>query len=103
MHTRKSTATVPAFLAAGFVGYVLFFTSACAAGKHPMDMSGLKQDFRKLDKDGNGTLSLKEFRAAGMDDLAFKAADANGDGRVDQEEFVNYMEAKSADESRSAQ
>ncbi len=65
MPSRKNTA--PALLAAWLVG-ALFCASAGATGhgKHPKDAPTLKQDFRKLDKNGDGYLSMEEFKVAGL-------------------------------------
>lgn len=47
--------------------------------------------FSQLDADRNGYLSLDEFRAKGKDDLAYRAADIDGDGRIDPDEFDKYV------------
>ncbi len=44
--------------------------------------------FGKVDSNRNGTISLEELIAAGMDDLAFRAMDINGDGGVSAEEYA---------------
>ncbi len=43
-----------------------------------------------VDTDGNGTVSMEEMTAAMPDTTedAFKAADANGDGQLDADEFA---------------
>ncbi|MDD5328924.1 MAG: EF-hand domain-containing protein [Sulfuricella sp.] len=94
MPTRKSATPVPALLAACIIGTAVSCTPVGAAGKRIKDMPTLKQDFRKLDKSGDGYLSMEEFKAAGLDELAFKAADTDSDGRVDPDEYRNYTEAK---------
>ena len=60
------------------------------ATRHKKPMAG----FQALDSNKDGYLSLKEFKAKGKDDLAFKAADINGDGRIDPGEYDQYMKAK---------
>ncbi len=50
-----------------------------------------EEQFKKLDKDGNGSLSIDEFRGkaeASKVEAAFKALDTNGDGAVSLEEYV---------------
>jgi len=47
--------------------------------------------FKKMDKDGNGSLHLDEFRGtkeASEVEEAFKKLDANGDGKLSLEEFA---------------
>lgn len=59
--------------------------------------------FKDLDANHDGHLSLSEFKANGMDDLSFRAADTNGDGRVDRGEFDKYVaERRNAPKSRPA-
>lgn len=60
-------------------------------------MDAVSQRFMSYDKDKDGFLSLAEFKAQGLDELAFKAADINGDGRIDPAEFVAYVKAEKAD------
>ena len=47
--------------------------------------------FEAHDTDRNGFLSMEEFKIDGKDDLAFRAADINGDERVDPDEFGKYL------------
>jgi Ca2+-binding EF-hand superfamily protein len=53
--------------------------------------------FKVYDTDRNAYLSMQEFLAQGKDDLAFKAADIDGDGRVDRDEFSRYVEAQASE------
>ena len=49
-----------------------------------------EERFKKLDKDGDGKLSIDEFRGkkeASEAEEAFKKLDANGDGAISLEEF----------------
>jgi len=55
------------------------------------------QRFMAYDKDKDGFLSLAEFKAHGLDELAFKAADIDGDGRIDPGEFIAYVKALKED------
>lgn len=54
--------------------------------------------FKDVDADKNGFLSLDEFKDKGMDDLAFRAADINGDGQVDPGEFDKYLTRKAGEQ-----
>lgn len=58
-------------------------------------MSG--KSFKDLDADKDGYLSVEEFKAKGKDELAFKAADVDGDQRVDPGEFDKYRTRKATD------
>jgi hypothetical protein len=57
--------------------------------------------FRAYDTNRDGYLSLKEFQDKGLDELAFKAADIDGDARVDPDEHDQYLKAKAADRLKS--
>jgi hypothetical protein len=105
MPTSKTATTVSGLLAAWLIGTAAFCALAGAADydNHQKDLTTLKQDFKKLDKNGDGYLSMQEFKAAGKDDLAFKAADADGDGRIDMDEYVSHIEAKAADKDMQKQ
>lgn len=63
--------------------------------------AAVDSDFKRLDSNQDGYLSLEEFKAMGKDDLAFRAADINGDGRLDSEEFARHLAAKASDRSES--
>jgi hypothetical protein len=56
--------------------------------------------FKDLDTNKDGYLSLNEFKAKGKDDLAFKAADINGDEQVDPSEFDQYLAKKASDQPK---
>lgn len=53
--------------------------------------------FKDHDTDKNGYLSLAEFESRGKDELAFRAADIDGDERIDPEEFDKYLTRKATD------
>lgn len=56
-----------------------------------------EEQFKKLDKDGNGSLSIDEFRGkreASQAEAAFKALDTNGDGAVSLDEYVAGAQKK---------
>jgi hypothetical protein len=72
---------------------------AYAAGLKGMSESGMS--FKDYDSNKDGFLSLEEFKAKGKDDLAFKAADINGDERLDPEEFDKHLTRKAADQPKS--
>lgn len=63
-------------------------------------MDAASQRFVSYDRDKNGFLSMAEFKANGLDELAFKAADVNGDGRIDPAEFIAFVNAEKADGPR---
>lgn len=63
-------------------------------------MSKSDPSFRDFDANKDGYLSLNEFEAKGKDELAFNAADLNGDKRVDPNEFGRYLVRKATDPSR---
>lgn len=56
--------------------------------------------FKDVDANQDGHLSLDEFKAKGKDDLAFKAADINGDQQVDPSEFDKYRAKKATDQPK---
>jgi len=59
--------------------------------------AGACADFKTIDGNNDGFLSMEEFKAKGKDDLAFRAADIDGDARVDPAEYEKYLKAKAAD------
>ena len=70
------------------------------AGEHEgTQESGMS--FKDHDADKNGYLTLKEFQIKGKDDLAFRAADVDGDERVDPDEIDKYLAKKAADQPKS--
>jgi hypothetical protein len=72
---------------------------AYAWDRKGMPESGMS--FKDYDANKNGYLSLDEFKGKGKDDLAFKAADINGDEQVDPEEFDKYLTKKATDQPKS--
>jgi len=59
------------------------------------------EEFHQADRDRDGYLSGKEGldyvgTSLSLDDLAFRAADINSDGRLSPEEFASYVEASRA-------
>lgn len=69
----------------------------------PYAAADSKMSFKDLDANKDGYLSQEEFKAKGKDDLAFKAADLDGDGRVDPGEFDKYKAKKAADKKPTEQ
>ena len=63
--------------------------------------SAASLSFKSLDTDKDRYLSLKEFTAKGLDDLAFRAADIDSDGRVDPDEYGTYSQLKANDPLKS--
>lgn len=72
---------------------------ACAAERKGIPEAGMS--FKDYDSNKDGFLSLEEFKARGKDNLAFNAADINGDGRVDPGEFDKYLARKASDQPNS--
>lgn len=68
---------------------------------HGEGMSKSGMSFKDVDANKDGYLSLSEFKAKGKDELAFKAADLNGDEQVDPGEFDKYLTRKAIDKSKS--
>lgn len=51
--------------------------------------------FKAIDKDGDGSISLKEFTDAKCgDEAAFKKKDKDGDGKLSQGEFAGAAKGK---------
>jgi len=70
------------------------------------DPAAVAESFKALDKNGDGKLSLDEFKAGKTDaqeaEKSFKSLDKNGDGTLTQDEFAPPTDkpakpAKSAD------
>jgi len=59
------------------------------------NLEQIKQGFKKLDKDGDGSISKSEMASAGLSqqevNAIFSIGDANGDGAIDMEEFIAVM------------
>lgn len=86
--TRKTQARLAALL----LGVAML--PAYAAGDRKA------MSFKDVDTNKDGYLSLDEFKAKGKDDLAFKAADINGDEQVDPSEFDKYRAKKASDQPK---
>lgn len=84
-------------LAALLLGVVML--PAYAGDRKGMPESGMS--FKDYDASKDGYLSLDEFKAKGKDELAFKAADINGDEQVDPDEFDKYLTRKASDQPKS--
>jgi hypothetical protein len=83
-------------LAALLMGVAMW--PACAVDRNGMPESGMA--FKDYDTNKDGFLSLDEFNAKGKDDLAFKAADINGDEQLDPGEFDQYLTRKASDQAK---
>jgi Ca2+-binding EF-hand superfamily protein len=64
----------------------------------PVSAAPVPKQFHKLDKDGDGRLSLDEFKAVGKDpakrEKRFRKLDTNNDGFVSADEFAAGMAAR---------
>lgn len=98
---KSKTNTKPTLIAVALLGLAL--QQAYAAGSAPpaWAASAAGLSFKTLDTDKDGYLSMKEFTAKGLDDLAFRAADIDNDGRVDPGEYANYSQLKANDPLKS--
>jgi len=70
---------------------------------YAVDSKGMPEagkSFKDCDTNKDGYLSLSEFKAKGKDDLAFKAADINGDERLDPDEYDKYLARKASDQPK---
>jgi hypothetical protein len=94
---KSATSKTQTRLAALLLGIAM--VPACAGDPKAMPDSGMS--FKDHDTNNNGYLSLDEFKNKGKDDLAFKAADINGDEQVDPEEFDKYLAKKATDQPKS--
>ncbi len=47
--------------------------------------------FKTVDKDGDGLITLAEAQAAGATEANFKKVDTNGDNHIDQKEYAIYL------------
>lgn len=82
---------------------LLFATLSVAADDDPPNKKrqSVEDVFKKLDKNGDGKVTLDEFRAfPGIKDKeaaakAFKKADANSDGALSLDEFRDWAEKMS--------
>ena len=92
--TPRTTQTLIAALLLGLV-----VQPACAAenASRTQGASMASVDFKTLDTNKDGYLSMQEFTAKGSDDLAFRAADINGDGQVDPDEYDKHRQLKAVD------
>ena len=70
-------------MAPGMIGHGMM-----GFGGMPAGITGLV--FMLMDSDGDGTLSIEEFRTG--HDRIFKGMDANKDGRLTLEEMQNFMQ-----------
>jgi hypothetical protein len=95
---KSGTSNTRSRLAALLLGAAM--SSAYAVDPKEMTESG--PSFKDHDSNKDGYLSLDEFKAKGKDDLAFKAADVDGDERLDRSEFDRYLVRKANDQSKPA-
>jgi hypothetical protein len=97
----KSETGKTKMLAALLLGAAQLPVHAADLPQSRKETSKAAADFKSHDTDKDGFLSMDEFLAKGKDDLAFRAADIDGDGRVDPGEYAKYLEAQATDQPRS--
>lgn len=90
---KSATSKIPTRLAALLLGVAMM---PALAGGDRKAMS-----FKDFDANKDGHLSLDEFEAKGKDDLAFKAADIDGDEQLDPDEFDKYLSKKASDQPKA--
>lgn len=90
---KSGTNKIQAQLAALLLGVAIL--PAYAAGDRKA------MSFKDFDANKNGYLSVDEFKAKGKDNLAFKAADIDGDEQVDPSEFDKYLARKASDQPKA--
>lgn len=82
---------------AGLIAVVALMTSggAFAQGQGPTSQDRAAAPahdpnlgFQSIDRDRDGHISLAEWQAAGRQERGFRFMDANGDGRLTQDEFT---------------
>lgn len=97
--TRKARAPIGILL----LGAAVLMPAYAADDMSKPDKSKATSEmrFKDCDTDKDGFLSLDEFKAKGKDDLSFKAADINGDERIDPDEYEKYKAMKATDQPRS--
>lgn len=88
-------------LALTAAGLTLPSTMAVSAEAETKADASVMRDFHRADQDRDGYLSSKEGldyvgTSLSLDDLAFRAADSNSDGRLSPEEYANHAEATRA-------
>lgn len=83
-------------LAVAAIGLVVLPVAVSAQGMDgAMGPGGMMPDFETLDSDGDGALTKAEISAFRQAHVA--GADADKDGRIDQDELVAHMSARMAD------
>ena len=66
---------------------------ACASGNidKPMTNQGEEKHFNLLDRSKDGYITMDELEAGNELLLSFEAHDLNGDGRISEHEFGEYI------------
>ena len=98
---KSKTSTTPTLIVVALLGQALLPAYAAENAPPAPAASATSLSFKSLDTDKNGYLAIKEFTAKGLDDLAFRAADIDNDGRVDPDEYAKYSELKANDPLKS--
>jgi hypothetical protein len=91
----------PTLIVAVLLGLALQPAYAAEGDSPTTGTSMTSVDFKTLDTNKDGYLSMQEFTAKGSDDLAFRAADINGDGQVDPGEYDKHRQLKAVDPLKS--
>jgi hypothetical protein len=94
---KSKTSTRKTLIAVVLLGLALQPAYAAESAPPAQAAAAAGLSFKTLDTDKDGYLSMKEFTAKGLDDLAFRAADVDNDGQVDPGEYAKYSQLKASD------
>jgi hypothetical protein len=83
-----------AYASLGVALLFLAWQAGSAAADTPLPHPDPEPAFERVDRNHDGELSLEELIAAGMDDIAFRAMDSNGDNHVSPKEYARHRALK---------